>query len=71
MVKNVFRMPTPVKIIGRTSTITNAFVNGIIPVIEPSDEEIDKALNVLGMTRDTICCAYCGDTYTEWDHFIR
>ena len=69
MVKNVFKMPTPVKIIGRTSTITNAFVNGIIPVIEPSDEEIDEALDVLGMTRDTICCAYCGDTYTEWDHF--
>ena len=67
--KSVFRMPTPVKIIGRASSITNAFVNGIIPVIEPTDEEIDEALETLGMTRETICCAYCGDTYTEWDHF--
>ncbi len=69
MKKNVFRMPNPVKITGRTSSITNAFVNGIIPVVEPTDEEIDDALATLGMTRDTICCAYCGDTYTEWDHF--
>lgn len=65
----IFRMPTPVKITGRTSSITNAFVNGIIPVIEPTDAEIDDVLNILGMDRTHICCAYCGDTYTEWDHF--
>lgn len=67
--KNVFKMPVPVRITGRTSSITNAFVNGIIPVIEPSDEEIDDALKTLGMTRESICCAYCGNSYTEWDHF--
>ena len=67
--KSVFRMPKPVKIVDRTSGITNAFINGIIPVIEPSDEEINDALRTLGMTRETICCAYCGDSYTEWDHF--
>lgn len=67
--KNVFRMPTPVKITGRTSSITNSFINGIIPIIEPTDQEIDEVLNTLGMTRDTICCAYCGAAYTEWDHF--
>ena len=69
MKKNVFRMPTPVKITGRTSSITNAFVNGIIPVVEPTEAEIDDALATLGMTRESICCAYCGDTCTEWDHF--
>lgn len=69
MDRDVFKMPVPVKIMGRTSSITNAFVNGIIPVIEPSDEEIDDVLKTLGMTRETICCAYCGDAYTEWDHF--
>ena len=42
--KKIFRMPTPVKITGRTSSITNAFVNGIIPVIEPTEEEIESAL---------------------------
>lgn len=69
MPKDVFRMPTPMKITGRTSSITNAFVNGIIPTVEPSEEEIDDVLMTLGMTRETICCAYCGDKYTEWDHF--
>lgn len=62
-------MPKPVKIIGRSSGITNAFVNGIIPVIPPSDEEIDDVLNTLEMDSEHIVCAYCGDPYTEWDHF--
>ncbi|MUK87769.1 hypothetical protein GMD78_05050 [Ornithinibacillus sp. L9] len=64
----VFRMPTPVKITGRTSSITNAFVNGVIPCIEPSEVEIMEVLNILGMS-DFIRCAYCGGSYTEWDHF--
>jgi len=65
----VFRMPTPVRITGRTSSITNSFVNGIIPCIVPTEAEIRKVLEVLGMNEQTIRCAYCGDTYTEWDHF--
>ncbi|MDD3240230.1 MAG: hypothetical protein PHW47_09150 [Lachnospira sp.] len=63
--KKIFRMPTPVKIVGRISSITNAFVNGIIPVIEPTDADIEKTLTVLGMNKSNIVCAYCGDTYTE------
>lgn len=66
--KSVFKMPKPVKITGRSSSITNSFVNGIIPIIEPSEEEIKTALEILGMDEKSICCAYCGDTYTEWDH---
>jgi len=66
---NLFRMPTPVKITGRISSITNAFVNGIIPCIVPSGEEIENSLSILGMDAHTICCAYCGGPYTEWDHF--
>ena len=64
-----FKMPTLMKITGRTSSITNAFGNGIIPSIQPSDDEIDEALNSLGMTRDDVRCAYCGAKATEWDHF--
>jgi len=67
-VKKLFKMPNPVKITGRSSSITNSFVNGIVPVIEPSEEEIKEALSILGMDETTICCAYCGGTYTEWDH---
>jgi hypothetical protein len=67
-VKSLFKMPTPVKITGRTSSITNAFVNGIISCIAPTEEEIIEVLGILGMS-DAIRCAYCGDNYTEWDHF--
>lgn len=67
-VKKLFKMPVPVKITGRTSSITNAFFNGIIPVIEPSVDDIEEALSALGMDENTVCCAYCGDKITEWDH---
>ncbi|MEJ1155149.1 HNH endonuclease [Microbacterium marmarense] len=62
-----FAMPKPVRITGRSSSITNSFVNGIIPVIWPTEAQIEEALLVLGM--DTVVCAYCGDGATEWDHF--
>lgn len=65
---NAFKMPNAVKITGRISSITNSFVNGIIPVVEPSEEEVHEALSILGMTENNICCAYCGDKCTEWDH---
>ena len=56
------------KITGRSSSITNAFINSIIPVIKPSEEDIKEALNVLGMDKENFRCAYCGDGVTEWDH---
>lgn len=61
-------MPTAMTITGRSSSITNAFVNAIIPVAHPSDAEVREALQVLGMTQADVRCAYCGDPYTEWDH---
>ena len=63
-----FQMPKAVKITGRSSTITNSFCNSIIPVIEPSTEEISEALSILNMNEDNYSCAYCGDTASEWDH---
>lgn len=64
-----FAMPKAVKIMGRSSSITNSFVNGIIPVIHPSDDDVRHNLEILGMDEETVCCAYCGDACTEWDHF--
>jgi hypothetical protein len=64
----IFQMPKTVKIIGRSSSITNAFVNGIIPSIEPSEEEIREALSILEMKESNVQCIYCGDKATEWDH---
>lgn len=65
---NLFRMPTPMKITGRSSSITNAFINSIIPVIQPSEEEIKESLDILGMDPKSFQCAYCGATASEWDH---
>ena len=66
--KASFQMPTPVKITGRSSSITNSFVNSIIPVVEPSEGQIARALEILSIDPDAMTCAYCGDTSTEWDH---
>ena len=66
--KTAFRMPRAVTITGRSSTITNSFVNGIIPVIPPSEAEIEAALKILGMSAADVQCSYCGDKATEWEH---
>jgi hypothetical protein len=64
-----FSMPTPVKITGRSSSITNSFVNGIIPVIEPTHKELEEACSILGMEYGVaLHCVYCGGDVTEWDH---
>ena len=65
---SVFRMPVSLKITGRLSRITNAFVNSIIPAIQPTEEEVETALDLLGMTLDDVECSYCGNPATEWDH---
>ena len=40
---SLFRMPTPMKITGRSSSITNAFINSIIPVVTPTEAEVKEA----------------------------
>lgn len=65
---SLFRMPTPMKITGRSSTITNAFINAIIPINYPSNAEVKEALAILGMNNENFQCSYCGDTASEWDH---
>lgn len=66
--KMLFKMPTTMNITGRSSSITNAFFNAIIPVVKPSAEEVKHALEILEMTPETFQCAYCGDVASEWDH---
>jgi hypothetical protein len=63
-----FRMPSVQTMMSRKSSITNAFVTALIPVIEPTPAEIAEALHVLGMTCEDVRCVYCGDTASEWDH---
>jgi len=63
-----FQMPAMATMVSRKSSITNAFVNTLIPQIQPTPEEIEQALTILGMDITDIRCAYCGDRMTEWDH---
>jgi hypothetical protein len=65
---SLFNMPTPMKITGRSSTITNSFINSIIPTIAPTREQIKEALDILGMDHNSFQCSYCGAIASEWDH---
>jgi hypothetical protein len=65
-----FKMPAVQTPVSRKSSITNAFVAVVIPVIVPTIEEIDAALKILEMQPDDVQCAYCGNKATEWDHLL-
>ncbi|WP_299425067.1 HNH endonuclease [Sphingomonas bacterium] len=58
----------PLKITSRTSSVTNGFVQAIIPSEEPTDDARAEALRVLGMDEESIRCVYCGGNATDWDH---
>ena len=45
--KAEFKMPKTVKIKGRSLSITNSFINGIIPCFSPSDLDVNKAIEIL------------------------
>jgi len=62
------QLPATTSVTGRSSSITNAFIGAIIPVIEPTEKEKLDALRILGIEPTDIRCAYCGDKSTEWDH---
>lgn len=62
------QLPATMSVTGRSSSITNAFINAIIPSIEPTEEEELEALRILDISPEDIRCAYCGDKATEWDH---
>lgn len=59
--------PTP-KLTRRRTTLTGLFYISLTPYIPPTASEVDDALKVLGMKRGEVCCAYCGDAKSEWDH---
>src|SRR2546423_1896736 len=51
LLSSAFRMPSPPTMISRKSTITNAFVCAIIPVVPPTPEEIKEALRIVDFER--------------------
>lgn len=58
----------PLKITSRSSSITNSFVQAIIPDVAPAIAEIEETLRILGMTAHNKTCVYCGVSATDWDH---
>ncbi len=66
--KAAFRMPSVQSIAARKSTISNAFVNSLLPLVRPTPDEIAEALRILNMVADDVRCSYCGDPSSEWDH---
>ena len=67
-VLKVLKLPTVVTINSRISSINNAFVNGIIPVLKPSPAQIKNLLDQLELSDNDVRCAYCGAPANQWDH---
>ena len=43
LLEDAFQMPSFQTMVSRKSSITNAFVNSVVPMVPPSIEEIDEA----------------------------
>src|SRR5947208_2927654 len=63
-----FGLPPSQTMVARKSTITNAFVSALIPSFPATAEEINEALQILGLDPFDLRCSYCGGTYHTWDH---
>ena len=63
-----FRLPPAQTMVARKSTLTNAFVSALIPSFDPSVDEIEEALRILGLDPFDLRCAYCGNGWHTWDH---
>ncbi|HEY5330371.1 MAG TPA: hypothetical protein VIJ79_10835 [Acidobacteriaceae bacterium] len=63
--KGYCQLPKVITVMSRSSSITNAFINAVIPVHAPTLEEELKALSILEMDPNAIECIYCGDPHTE------
>jgi len=68
--ENAMRFQKLLKITSRASSITNSFVQAIIPSYPPSAAEVQEALHVLGMESDNLECVYCGAPATDTDHLF-
>jgi len=55
-------------ITSRVSSVTNGFVQAILPRSLPDTEESRRVLGILGIDPAELRCAYCGDAAHHWDH---
>jgi hypothetical protein len=63
-------MRKPLKITSRSSSITNAFVQSIIPFDPPSEADKAEVLAFFGQTSGEMTCVYCGTSANDWDHLL-
>ena len=68
LLEAAFSMPSFQTMVSRKSSITNVFVNSLVPVIPPTIDDIEEALAILGIEPNDMRCAYCGNKASEWDH---
>ncbi len=68
LIAAAFSMPSGQTMMSRKSSITNVFVNAVIPAVPPTHDEIEEALRILEADPSDVRCAYCGNLATEWDH---
>ena len=54
--------------VSRKSSITNAFVNAILPNIQPAPRKSNKHYRSSKMEPTDVRCSYCRNKATEWDH---
>ena len=66
----ILKIPKTSKITSRSSSITNAFIQAILPTKAWTEAEEAEALSILGMKRPNLFCAYCGAETSEWDHLF-
>ena len=65
------RAKQPLKITQRISTITNSFVQSILPRTVLSEEDLKALRKTLRQDEDDdLWCVYCGAKATEWDHLL-
>src|SRR5262245_17392633 len=53
----------------RTDMVLLHLVRAAVPVIPPSEEDVDEVLELLGMNRHEMRCSYCGNRPMYWEHF--
>lgn len=62
------RHKKPSKITSRTSSVTNGFVQAIIPSVPLDEAEHKRVMAILDIDPESVTCAYCGDLAYHWDH---
>lgn len=62
-------VPTNDTIKSRTSTVAKSLATSIIPRIDPTEDEIEYVKKLFTDDKNELCCAYCSEKATEWDHF--